>query len=300
MNVKEEINKYIEDINKELLVTLAKSDDIDKKTLESMSYSVEAGGKRLRPMLLLTCFLHFNKGNFDVKDILPFVLAIEYIHTYSLIHDDLPAMDNDDLRRGKPTNHKVYGEALAILAGDGLLNFAFETVAKGFQETFDVKEYQSYVKALKLLSSCSGESGMIKGQVLDMEACNIKPDIEYLKTIHLNKTGKLFTASICMGGILSFVDDRTMRALEELSDLVGLGFQIQDDLLDYISTEEELGKPIGSDEKNNKLTYVTFLGIDKSKEIFLKTKEEIKISLEKLGATDSLFGYMILESINKI
>ncbi|MFV0519114.1 MAG: polyprenyl synthetase family protein [Lachnospirales bacterium] len=300
MDNRSEINAFIEFVNKELINNLINSSDIETKTLESMVYSLEAGGKRLRPLLLMTSFLHFNKDLFSFDEILPFVLAIEYIHTYSLIHDDLPAMDNDDMRRGKPTNHIVYGEALAILSGDGLLNFAFETVAKGFKEDFTLVKYQKYVKSLDLLSSCSGTKGMIKGQVLDVFSNSKIKNLELLKEIHLNKTGKLFKAPICIGGILADVSDEQYLILDELADLVGLAFQIQDDLLDYISSEDELGKPIGSDEKNDKLTYVTFLGIKKSKELFMKTKNDVIDTLEKLQAKDSLFGYMIIKSINKI
>ncbi len=230
--------------------------------LEAMHYSAMAGGKRLRPVLMNECFKLFDgKGRF----IEPFMAAIEMIHTYSLVHDDLPAMDNDELRRGKLTTWKKYNEAIAILAGDGLLNFAFETAVKAFDMAKTKDDYEIIARALKVLSSKAGVYGMIGGQTADVLHENdseITEDV--INYINKNKTAALIEASMMIGAILAGADEKDIMDIENAAFNIGIAFQIQDDILDIISTTEELGKPVHSDEKNNKSTYVSIYGMDKA------------------------------------
>lgn len=234
-----------------------------KTVLSAMNYTMKAGGKRLRPMLMNETYLLF--GGEDRSIIEPFMAAIEMIHTYSLIHDDLPALDNDDLRRGRPTAHVVYGEAMALLAGDGLLNFAFETAAKAFKG--DERDVM-IAKAFQVLASKPGIYGMIGGQTADVELTDTGADMDLdaIMYIHKNKTSALIECAMMIGAILAGATDDEIRTVERIATNVGIAFQIQDDILDVISTEEKLGKPVGSDEENHKSTYVTLLGIEQAKE----------------------------------
>ncbi|MFA7661767.1 MAG: polyprenyl synthetase family protein [Clostridia bacterium] len=252
--------------------------EIDPKSItlyEAMKYSLTAGGKRLRPILLLaTC--EFCGG--DIKTALPYALAIEYIHTYSLIHDDLPAMDNDDLRRGVPTNHKVYGEAMAILAGDGLLNTAFEAMNKDMLLYFDEAScLKCRVKASYEIAKGAGCRGMVAGQVADIEVVSKNACGELLDYIHVNKTGALIMAAIRAGAHLGNADEETLRIFSDYGELVGLAYQITDDILDVEGDESVMGKEAGHDEKTSKCTYVTINGLEKSK---AKVKELTESALE--------------------
>lgn len=224
---------------------------------ESMTYSLMSGGKRIRPILLLEFGKLFGAKEPELID---FACCLEMIHTYSLIHDDLPAMDDDDLRRGRKTNHIVYGEAMAILAGDGLLNYAFEEMSG-----LSLKYGMNHLKAMHEISLASGHQGMIGGQVADILSENQTGNIETLTYIQKKKTGALITASIVAGGCIAGVDETTLASLRRLGEVVGIAFQIQDDILDIESDERTLGKPIGSDEKNHKLTYPSLYGIEDSK-----------------------------------
>ena len=247
------------------------------KTLyEAMNYSFTAGGKRLRPLIMHETFRAFG-GEGDIVH--PFMAALEMIHTYSLIHDDLPEMDNDDLRRGKPTNHVVYGQAMAVLAGDGLLNLAFETALKA-GDGRNEKELTRVFKALKVLGAKAGMNGMIGGQCVDVEAekKNLSLSKEQLLYTYENKTAALLEASLMIGGILAGVDEKAVDNLEKAGSNLGLAFQIQDDILDIESTDEELGKPVGSDEKNGKKTWISYSGLENGKkEQALKSEEALKI-----------------------
>ena len=239
--------------------------NVDNKSIslyESMKYSLTAGGKRLRPVLLLAgC--EFAGG--DIYDAIPYACAIEYIHTYSLIHDDLPAMDNDDLRRGLPTNHKVYGEALAILAGDGLLTSAFEAINKDMMLYFDSAEKMTQrIKASYEIAKGAGVRGMVAGQVSDMEGENIQYSNEMLEYIHINKTGALIKAAVRAGLFLGKPSGNMVSDLDRYAENLGLAFQIADDILDVIGTQDELGKEPGSDEKKNKNTYTSINGLEAS------------------------------------
>jgi geranylgeranyl diphosphate synthase type II len=227
---------------------------------ESMFYSLSAGGKRIRPVL---CLSSYEACGGRPEDIIQYASALEMIHTYSLIHDDLPAMDNDDLRRGKPTNHKVYGEAIAILAGDALLTEAFSILSIPHQPVSG----EALLKAIREIAVASGMGGMVAGQVQDMLSENSGPDEETLKFIHLHKTAALLSSSVRTGAILSGVDDERFSAISEYGHKIGLAFQVIDDILDIEGDTEVIGKPKGSDEKKKKLTYPRIYGLAKSRSI---------------------------------
>ncbi len=237
--------------------------NIDNKSIslyEAMKYSLTAGGKRIRPVLLLAA-CDFAGG--DVREALPYACAMEYIHTYSMIHDDLPAMDNDDLRRGLPTNHKVYGEALAILAGDGLLTSAFEAMNKDLMLYFDDAEKMAKrIRAINAIAKGAGCRGMVAGQVSDIEGENNEYSNEMLEYIHINKTGALIIAAIKAGLYLGSPSKDMLSNLDIYSENIGLAYQIADDILDEIGDPKELGKAIGSDKKKHKNTYTSLNGLE--------------------------------------
>ena len=262
MNFKEDRDKKVHEIEAILGKYLPKQEGYQKQIMEAMEYSLMAGGKRLRPMLMQETYRLFG-GESDLVE--PFMAAIEMIHTYSLVHDDLPAMDNDDYRRGRKTTHVVYGEAMGILAGDALLNFAFETAAKAF----DTYPEQSLVigKAMQVLGRKAGIYGMIGGQVVDVNSAGSTISKEVLDYIHELKTSALIESSMMIGAILAGAGEEDIAAVEKIAKNVGIAFQIQDDILDVTSTAEVLGKPILSDEKNEKTTYVNLVGLEKAKEM---------------------------------
>lgn len=243
---------------------------------EAMNYSLLSEGKKLRPVLLLGAYELFRD---DLKEALPFACAMEMIHTYSLIHDDLPAMDNDDYRRGKLSNHKKYGQATAILAGDGLLNKAFET---GLEASINSKSMNA-VKALKIIADSSGTEGMIGGQVVDMEGDEIINSIEDLKYMYSLKTGAILKSSVIAGAQLAGADEEEMRQLGSYAEKIGIGFQIEDDILDVTGTPEKLGKAVGSDAANKKITYLTFKSIEEARQDVEKFTQEAIESLSMFG-----------------
>ena len=294
MDIEQKIAARVTHIEEIIRQYLPKEEGFQKTILEAMNYSILAGGKRLRPMMMEETY-HMFGGTSRVIE--PFMAAIEMIHTYSLVHDDLPAMDNDEYRRGKKTTHAVYGEAMGILAGDALLNYAFETATLAFE----IEPGNPAVgRALRKLVVKSGIYGMVGGQVVDVES-EKKPDEtitrEKLNFIYHLKTGALMEAAMSVGAILAGASEEEAARLEEVAARVGLAFQIQDDILDVTSTLEVLGKPIGSDEKNNKATYVTFEGIEKSKEDVKKLSEEAVEALSSFQKKDEflqeLFIYLI-------
>ncbi len=262
MNFKETYSEYKSYFETELFKSIETFNGAEENLINAMKYSLLAGGKRLRPVIML---MVADVLKVDRLKVLPFCLAIEYIHTYSLIHDDLPAMDNDDLRRGKPTNHVVFGEDIAILAGDALLNKAFEVVFN----SIDGKEGAS---AGKILAEYAGAFGMVGGQAYDIKNTEYPQNIETLEKIHYNKTGKLITASTLISSC--FANNLYFDNLKEFGENLGLLFQITDDLLDYTSTAEVMGKNVNKDLDKNKLTYVTLLGEKKAKEFALITLEK--------------------------
>lgn len=250
---------YKQNIEDSLLSTLNNL-SAPSNLLEAMNYSLQAGGKRIRPLLLFATISAFNK---DPKVGLPIATAIEMIHTYSLIHDDLPSMDNDDLRRGKPTNHKVYGEALAILAGDALLTYSFQLLAELDDPTITDR---MKLKLIQQLAIAAGPEGMVGGQVADMEGENKSLSVHELEYIHERKTGKLLAYSIIAGALIANATELQLNILKEFSHHLGLAFQIRDDILDIEGTVEEIGKPVGSDVTNQKSTYPSVLTLDGAKE----------------------------------
>lgn len=290
----EELQQKVEHINNVLEKFLPAEEGQQRIIFEAMNYSVRAGGKRLRPILMEETYHMFGGSSAVIE---PFMAAIEMIHTYSLVHDDLPAMDNDEYRRGKKTTHAVYGEAMGILAGDALLNLAYETAAKSFgMEVADAR----VARAFAVLAKKAGVYGMVGGQVVDVESeksddCPITR--EKLDFIYRLKTGALIESSMMIGAILAGASSDEVSRVEQIAAKLGLAFQIQDDVLDVTSTLEVLGKPVGSDEKNNKATYVTFEGLDKAVSDVERISKEAEEPLDDLGYDDAflkeLFEYLI-------
>lgn len=265
---------YVEDILKQYM---PKEEGYQKTIMESMNYSLSAGGKRLRPILTLeACKL---VGGNEV-DAIPFAVAIEMIHTYSLIHDDLPALDNDDLRRGRKTNHIVYGEDIAILAGDALLNYAFEIMLSTSIEKDNPKKY---LRAINEIAKAAGIYGMIGGQVADVQSENMQISKEKLDYIHNNKTAAIIIGCMRAGAIIGDADDEQLENITKYSKNIGLSFQIVDDILDIIGDESKLGKKVGSDIENHKSTYPSLIGLESSKKIAHELIEEAKLSIKSIN-----------------
>ena len=286
MSFKEELRTKTEEIEKLLTTYLPQETGFQKTVLEAVNYSVLAGGKRLRPLLMKETYQMFGG---EGKVVEPFMAAMEIIHTYSLVHDDLPAMDNDEYRRGKKTTHAVYGEAMGILAGDALLNLAFETAAGAF----DMETSPRTAKALQILSGKAGIYGMIGGQVVDVESEGQPLSREKLDFIYRLKTSALIEAAMMVGAVLAGASDEEVAAMERVAGDVGLAFQIQDDILDVTSTLEVLGKPIHSDDKNNKTTYVTLEGLDKAKKDVEEISERALSTLASLEHKNAFLEELI-------
>ena len=264
MNSKEEftvqMKRKVAEIEEILKEYLPKPEGYQKVIMEAMEYSLMAGGKRLRPMLMRETSRLFGD---ETETLCPFMAALEMIHTYSLVHDDLPAMDNDEYRRGRKTTHIVYGEDMGILAGDALLNYAFETAFRAFETA--PQESLKIGRALSVLGRKAGVYGMIGGQVIDVKETGHAVPKDVLDTIYELKTGALIECAMMIGAILGGAEEEDVRKVEKIAHYVGIAFQIQDDILDVTSTSEELGKPVLSDEKNQKTTYVTLVGLDQAK-----------------------------------
>ncbi len=259
MEMREELKKRTGEVEAVVESYLPKEEGYQKTIFEAMNYSMRAGGKRLRPMLMEETYHLFGGRE---KAVEPFMAAMEMIHTSSLIHDDLPCMDNDELRRGLPTTWKKFGYDMAVLAGDALMIYAFETASKAFAMT---AHPDRAAKAVQVLAEKTGIYGMIGGQVVDVELTGKPIPQEKLDFIYRLKTGALLEASMMIGAILGGASEEEKKRVEEIASAVGLAFQIQDDILDVTSTSEELGKPVLSDEKNQKTTYVTLVGLDQAK-----------------------------------
>lgn len=273
--MKEILKEHIELIDRRLDKYLECKDNPQSIIYEAMRYSVFAGGKRLRPVLML---LVCRMCGGDINEALPFACALEMIHTYSLIHDDLPAMDNDDLRRGQPTSHKKFGEAAAILAGDALLNKAFEVMSD-----YRGNDTARALKAMSIIARSSGTEGMIGGQVVDMISEGREITLDELRYLHLNKTGAIIRSACAAGAVTAGAGDDEIRAVDKFAENLGIAFQIQDDILDVTGTEEELGKPIGSDAEEGKNTYVSLLGIERAEEMSKEYSESAKRALDIFG-----------------
>lgn len=256
---------------------MPKEEGYQKTIMEAMNYSLSAGGKRLRPILTLEA-CKIVGGN--EKDAIPFAVAIEMIHTYSLIHDDLPALDNDDLRRGRKTNHIVYGENMAILAGDALLNYAFEIM---LSNSLGKKDPEKYLRAINEIAKSAGIYGMIGGQVVDVQSEDQQISKDKLDYIHNNKTAAIMIGCMRAGAIIGNASEEHLDEITRYAKNIGLSFQIVDDILDIVGDESKLGKKVGSDIENNKSTYPSLLGLEKSKEIANQLINEAKESINKLS-----------------
>ena len=268
---------------------LPEKQGLQKTIFEAMEYSLMAGGKRIRPILMREAYRLF--GGVDEKVIEPFMAAMEMVHTYSLVHDDLPAMDNDEYRRGRKTTHIVYGEDMGILAGDALLNYAFETACRAFEE--ESEHALRIGKALKILADKAGIYGMIGGQVVDVQESGKAVSGEVLDFIYRLKTSALIEASMMAGAVLAGAEEGQVSRMEQIAGKIGLAFQIQDDILDVTSTTELLGKPVHSDEKNEKTTYVTWKGIEKAHEDVERLTQEAVDLLRKFPAKDDFLEELL-------
>lgn len=264
MNFKEELERKTGETEEIVKRYLPGPEGFQSRVLEAMDYAVSAGGKRLRPLLMRESAALFGDAG---EGLSCFMAAIEFIHTYSLIHDDLPALDNDDYRRGRKTTHVVYGEDIAVIAGDGLLNYAYETALRAFGKAVTIEDYQRTECAMHILGRKAGVYGMVGGQCADLLAEKPETEVteEMLLFIHKNKTAALIQAAMTIGAVLAGADEKAVEQIERCAENIGVAFQIQDDILDVTSSLEVLGKPTGSDEKNNKLTYVAMHGLEESK-----------------------------------
>ena len=290
MNFQDELTKRTDEIEKGIREFLPKEEGFAKSMAQAMNYSMLAGGKRLRPLLMQETYRLFGGKE---KVIWPFMTGMEMIHTHSLIHDDLPALDNDDYRRGRLTTHKVYGEAMGILSGVALLNYAYETMLLAFERT---AYPERVIRGLSVMAEKTGIHGMLGGQSVDVENDGTPLTKEMLDYIYRNKTSALIEAAMMTGAILAGADENSVAIIEEAAGKIGLAFQIQDDILDVTSTEEELGKPVHSDEKNNKVTYVTLFGIEEASRQ-VKELSEDAVSLLKGLNKNNEFPYLLVEKL---
>ena len=289
-----EMGKKVEYIEMVLKRYLPPIKGYQKIIFEAIEYSIMAGGKRIRPLLMMETYRLF--GGEDLSAIEPFMASIEMIHTYSLVHDDLPAMDNDDYRRGRKTTHIVYGEAMGILAGDALLNLAFETACNAF-----ASETAPHIigSAIKVLSEKSGSSGMLGGQVVDIETTGKLMEKDKLDSIYLLKTSALIEASMMIGAVLAGAGNNDVERMEKAANGIGMAFQIQDDILDVTSTMQVLGKPIHSDEKNEKTTYVTLEGMEQAKKAVERYSEQAISELNYVLGTNEFLNQLIYMLIHR-
>lgn len=304
MNSKDKFSEQqeakVREIEEILKTFLPREEGYQKIIMEAMAYSLLAGGKRLRPMLMQETYLLFSGGvkrKEDADALHSFMAAQEMIHTYSLVHDDLPAMDNDDYRRGRKTTHVVYGEDMGILAGDALLNYAFETAALAFESR--TADGAKVGRALGILSRKAGIYGMIGGQVIDVKETGHEVSGDMLDTIYKLKTSALIESSMMIGAVLGGAEDADVRAVERIAGNVGHAFQIQDDILDVTGQEEALGKPVHSDEKNKKTTYVTLCGISEAKRIVEEKSREAISGLKALPGVNEYLEQLLLYLINR-
>ncbi len=290
---KSDLIKRTEEVEKIIYERLPKEEGWQKNLIEAMNYSVTAGGKRLRPMLLQETARLFG---YEGEDVPPFMAAIEIIHTYSLVHDDLPAIDNDDYRRGKPTTHKKYGHATGILAGDGLLNYAYEICSEAIVKSVCPDRA---AKALMVLSKKAGIYGMVGGQTVDVEYTDKPMPPEVLQFVHELKTGALIQAAMMAGAFLAGAKEDEIEKIEKIALMTGLAFQIQDDILDVTSTTEVLGKPVFSDKKNNKTTYVTILGLEGARQKVKEYSDSAVALLNELNYKNKFLQDLLISLIHR-
>ena len=293
MNFNEELKKRTEEAERVIRKYLPEESGFAKTMAEAMNYSMTAGGKRLRPILIMETYRLFG-GEGALCE--PFMAAMEMIHTHSLIHDDLPALDNDDYRRGRLTTHKVYGEAMGVLSGVALLNRAYEVMLSAFDLTEDKERV---ISAMRIMADKTGINGMLGGQSVDVENDGKPLEREMLDYIYKNKTSALIEASMMVGAILGGADEEQTAQIEKAASAIGLAFQIQDDILDVTSTSQELGKPVHSDEKNNKVTYVTLFGVEKASEQVQKLSEHAVELLNSLDRKNEFLDLLVESLISR-
>ena len=293
MNFQEELTKKTKEIEAVIREYLPAEEGFSRTMAQAMNYSMLAGGKRLRPMLMQETFRLFGGSGKLVK---PFMAGMEMIHTHSLIHDDLPALDNDDYRRGRLTTHKVYGEVMGILSGVALLNYAYETMLQAFAMAETLQQKEAVIDALQVMAEKTGIHGMLGGQSVDVENDGKALEKDMLDYIYENKTAALIEASMMTGAILAGADAEQVSVIEQAAKRIGLAFQIQDDILDVTSTDEELGKPVHSDEKNHKVTYVTLFGTEKAAAQVAGLSAEAVELLESLNKNNE-FLYLLVEKL---
>ncbi|HKL80508.1 MAG TPA: farnesyl diphosphate synthase [Mobilitalea sp.] len=303
MNFEIERQRKVSEIEEIIKKYLPLEDCAQRTVIEAMNYSLMAGGKRLRPMLMEETFKLF--GGKDISLLQPFMVAIEMIHTYSLVHDDLPCMDNDEYRRGRKTTHVVYGEAMALLAGDSLLNYAFEIAVSscksivGHKEIEELDSYRRILKALDILAVKAGTKGMIGGQVIDMEEYKYPLDRNRLNMMYRLKTGALIEASMMIGAVIAGAVQEEIDKIEQIATDIGLAFQIKDDILDVTSSVEVLGKPVHSDEKNDKTTYVTMMDIHSAEKEVSDISERAVRAYEELPYQNDYLKALIIKLITR-
>lgn len=296
MNFQDELKNRTKEIEAVLKSFLPEEKGFAKTMAQAMNYSVLAGGKRLRPMLILeTCRMFGGREELAY----PFMAAMELIHTHSLVHDDLPALDNDDYRRGRLTTHKVYGEAMGVLSGVSLLNYAYEVMFTAFDKAKNTGEQAKVIQALKVMAHKTGIYGMLGGQSADVENDGKPVTKEMLDYIYENKTSALIEGSMMTGAILGGASQEEVNAVEKAARNIGLAFQIQDDILDVTSTAEELGKPIHSDEKNHKTTYVTLMGIEAASQQVTELSEEAVKLLEGMNKKNEFLFTLVKELVGR-
>ena len=296
MNFQDELKNRTKEIEAVLKSFLPEEKGFVKTMAQAMNYSVLAGGKRLRPMLILeTCRMFGGREELAY----PFMAAMELIHTHSLVHDDLPALDNDDYRRGRLTTHKVYGEAMGVLSGVSLLNYAYEVMFTAFDKAKYTGEQAKVIQALKVMAHKTGIYGMLGGQSADVENDGKPVTKEMLDYIYENKTSALIEGSMMTGAILGGASQEEVNAVEKAARNIGLAFQIQDDILDVTSTAEELGKPIHSDEKNHKTTYVTLMGIEAASQQVTELSEEAVKLLEGMNKKNEFLFTLVKELVGR-
>lgn len=285
------ISSLKEEVDQSLKAYFDREREYNKVLYDSMAYSINVGGKRVRPILMILAYYIYKS---DYKKVLSPAMAIEMIHTYSLIHDDLPCMDNDDLRRGKPTNHKVFGESIAVLAGDALLNEAMKVLVD-----YSLEEGRDALRATKIIADAAGSDGMIGGQIVDIiNEEKEEISLDELNYMHLKKTGELIKASIMAGAVLAGASDKDIKKLEEFGYKLGLAFQIKDDILDVVGNTEDLGKNVHKDQDCNKNNYITIFGLEECKDKCVNLTEEcIEILSSIEGHTEPLkaLTMMLLE-----
>ncbi len=287
MNFKDELQARTAEANEVIKEYLPRSRGFSTELADAMAYSLTAGGKRIRPVLMKAVFDLFEGEGWIVE---PFMAAIEMIHTHSLVHDDLPAIDNDDYRRGRLTTHKVYGENMGVLAGDALLNYAYETMLQAFGLTED---YEKVWRAMRVIANKTGLNGMLGGQCVDVRTDGKPKSDKMLEYIYQNKTSALIEASMMAGAMLAGADKSEIALMEKAGRMIGLAFQIRDDILDVTGDEKKIGKPLHSDERNQKITYVTIHGVEASMLEVLRFTREASVLISSIGGDDEFILFLI-------